>query len=76
MASGAGVCDGLRVPTPFLDAAVIDGIQRRIEKVLDRKSLTIRLQELLRADSGQAPSQEGLEARLENTDQKSALWTL
>ncbi len=57
-------------PTPFLDTAVIDGIQKRIEKVLDRETLTIRLQELLRADSGHGPSRESLEARLEETDQK------
>ena len=70
VASGAGVCDGLRVPTPFLDAAVIDGIQKRIEKVLNRETLTIRLQEVLHAENGHGPSSESLEARLEETNQK------
>ena len=70
VASGAGVCDGLRVPTPFLDVAVINGIQKRIEKVLDREALAIRLREVLHADKEHGPSRENLEARLEETNQR------
>jgi hypothetical protein len=70
IASGAGVCDGLRVPTPFLDNAVVDGIKKRIEKVLDREGLTIRLRELLGAEEGHGPSREDLEARLAETGRK------
>ena len=47
--SGPSVCDGLRVPTPYLDDAVIDGIQKRLERALDRETLTGRLREMLRA---------------------------
>ena len=70
LSSGAAVCDGLRVPTPFLDDAVLDGISRRIERVLDRKVLTSRLQEVLGAEEGHGPSREGLEARLVETGLK------
>jgi hypothetical protein len=40
------------LPTPFWDFAVIDGIQKRIEKVLDREALAIWLREVLHADKG------------------------
>jgi hypothetical protein len=70
VASGAGVCDGLRVPTPFLDDAVVDGINKRIERVLDREVLTIRLRELLDAEEKHGPSREDLEGRLAETGRK------
>ena len=70
LSSGAAVCDGLRVPTPFLDDAVLDGINRRIERVLDREVLTTRLRELLDAEDDHGPSREDLEARLAETGRK------
>ncbi len=70
VASGAGVCDGLRIPTPFLDDAVIDGIHKRIESVLNREVLTIRLRELLGAEEVHGPSRGNLEARLAETGRK------
>src|SRR5215472_11780852 len=70
LSSGAAVCDGFRVPTPFLDEAVIDGINRRIERVLDREVLTTRLRELLDAEDGHGSSKEDLEARLAETGRK------
>jgi chromosome segregation ATPase len=49
---------------------VVDGIKKRIEKVLDREGLTIRLRELLGAEEGHGPSREDLEARLAETGRK------
>jgi site-specific DNA recombinase len=70
IASGAGICDGLRVPAPFLDDTVVDGINKRIESVLNREVLTIRLRELLGAEERHGPSREDLEARLTETGRK------
>jgi DNA invertase Pin-like site-specific DNA recombinase len=68
-AAGSRVCDGLRVPTSFLDRAVIEGVQRRISQVVDRDALRRRLAELLRDDRTEdvVPS---LEARLTATRAK------
>lgn len=43
VALGRGVCEGFRVPTAFLDDAVIDGMQKRIDLVLDPEELRRRL---------------------------------
>jgi hypothetical protein len=46
-ASGLNVCDGLRIPLSYLETAVLDGIQKRLESVLDRRVLREKLLELL-----------------------------
>src|SRR5262249_36307362 len=54
----------------FLDDAVLDGINRRIERVLDREVLASRLKELLGAEEDHGLSREGLETRLAETGLK------
>jgi Recombinase/Recombinase zinc beta ribbon domain len=46
--SGLTVCDGLRVAAPYLDDAVLDGIQKRLDRILDRDTLRASLRERLR----------------------------
>jgi hypothetical protein len=72
LASGRDVCDGLRVPTPYLDDTVLDGIQRRIERVLDRNALAERLLEMLQPNNPPGDAVEVLEARLAETKRKIA----
>ena len=50
LTSGAGVCDGLRLPVTYMDEVVVDGIRKRIERVLDRDALTARLRERLQPE--------------------------
>jgi len=64
VASGLSVCDGLRVPMTYLDEAVLDGIQKRLESVLDRDVLRQRLQALLAADRPQEGNIEALQTRI------------
>jgi DNA invertase Pin-like site-specific DNA recombinase len=70
LASGLSVCDGLRVSMPYIDDAVVDGIQKRIERVLDRDALTLRLQEQLRPETPAGDTVEALEARLTETKRR------
>jgi len=48
------VCEGFRVPSAFLDDAVIDGIQKRIDLVLDPEELRRRLSGMLSQESESA----------------------
>src|SRR5207245_1999530 len=48
--SGRHICDGLRVPVGYLDDAVLDGIQKRLERVVDRERLRGMLVEGLRME--------------------------
>ena len=64
VASGLAVCDGLRVPMSYLDEAILDGVQKRIERVLDRDLLRQRLQARLEADRPEDGQLEALQTRL------------
>ena len=46
--SGLTICDGLRVSAPYLDAAILDRLQKRLETILDRDTLRALLRERLR----------------------------
>ncbi len=70
IASGLAVCDGLRVPVPYLDEAVIDGIRKRLNGLLDREFLAARLRELLGPESTAGNAVDALEARLAETTRK------
>ena len=70
VASGLPVCDGLRVPMAYLDEAVLDGIQKRLERALDREVLRRRLQELLEADRPHTDAIEALQTRRAETRRK------
>ncbi len=69
--SGLTVCDGLHVAAPYLDDAVLDGIQKRLERMLDRETLRSRLRDSLR-DQDDIGAVERLEARLVDTRAKLA----
>ncbi len=70
VASGRSVCDGLRVPMAYLDDAVLDGIQKRLERVLDREVLRQRLRERLEADRPQENAIDTLRTRRAETRRK------
>ncbi len=70
LASGSSVCDGFRMSMPYIDDAVVDWIQKRIERVLDRETLTMRLREQLRPEASAGDAIEALEARLTETKRK------
>ena len=62
--SGPTVCDGLRIPQSYLDDAVLNGIQKRLDQLLDRERLTQRLSELLATTESAAEPVPLLEAQL------------
>jgi DNA invertase Pin-like site-specific DNA recombinase len=70
IASGLAVCDGLRIPVPYLDEAVINGIRKRLKEVLNREVLAARLRELLGPESTAGDAVAALEARLAETTRK------
>jgi hypothetical protein len=45
---GLSVCDGLRIPAPYLDEVVVNGIQKRPQAVLDQDVLRGILMDQLR----------------------------
>ena len=70
IASGVAVCDAPRIPTAYLEDAVLEGIANRLDRVLDRAEIRKRIEELLR---GEAPPEAALgdfEARLRETRRK------
>jgi len=69
-ASGSAVCDGLRIPLSYLDEAVLDGIQKRLTRILDPTALRRRLVELLRAETPPDAQVSVLETRLAETRRK------
>jgi DNA invertase Pin-like site-specific DNA recombinase len=68
--SGRSVCDGLRVPITYLDDAVVDGIRKRLEHVVDREALRQRVRSLLLTDVPADSLVPALEAELASTDRK------
>ena len=71
IASGRSVCDGLRISLPYLDEAVVDGIQKRLRRVLDEDLLRSTLRELLASQQQAAEDLTGaLEAQLAGTRQQ------
>lgn len=47
VASGRDFCATPRIPVTYLDDAVLDGIQKRLERVLDPRELRQRLDPML-----------------------------
>ena len=70
LASGPSVCTSPSVPTAYLDDAVIDGLAKRIERVLDRDELRRRLAPMLTQDCTSALTASDIEARLRETEQR------
>ncbi len=69
--SGPSVCDGLRIPAPYLEHAVVDGIQKRLGRVLDKDLLRGMLRGFL--ESEQQPEEDltrPLKAQLAGTRQQ------
>ena len=69
-ASGPTFCDGLRIPLSYLDEVVLDGIQKRLERILDPEALRRRLTELLRPVPMAAHAVTALESGLAETRRK------
>jgi DNA invertase Pin-like site-specific DNA recombinase len=71
VASGVQFCNSPRIPTTYLEDAVLDGIQKRLDVVLDAAELRRRVEDLLgedaRADGAALPE---LESRLRDTQQR------
>ncbi len=69
VASGVGFCDSPRIPSRYLDDAVVGGIQKRLDLVLDAQELGRRLDEQLGEDAVQVVIPD-LEAHLHETRQR------
>jgi len=74
VASGRGVCEGFRVATAFLDDTVINGIQKRIDLVLDPEELRRRLSGMLSQESAPADAVPQIQTRLVETRRGSTAW--
>jgi site-specific DNA recombinase len=72
VASGAGFCSAPRIPTTYLEDAVLDGIEKRLERVLDLDELRRRLQEMLAAEPADRAPSVHVADRLTSTEQKIA----
>ena len=72
VASGTAVCDGFRIPLSYLETAVLDGIQKRLQRVLDPGQLRRRLLELLPPAPAAAPPVQSLKRQLQATEGKLA----
>jgi hypothetical protein len=67
VASGVAFCDSPRIPTTYFEDAVPEGIQKRLDLVLDAAELGRRLDERLAADDGGGAAIPKLEAHLHET---------
>lgn len=72
LASGRAVCDGSGIPTWYLDQAVLDGLHKRIERLLDPAVLRDRLTARLRAERQAPEIVAALEAQLAETRRQIA----
>jgi hypothetical protein len=61
------VCDAPRIPTTYLDEAVLDGVQKRIERILDPERLEQELRGLLELSSDVIDPIHDLNTRLTET---------
>ena len=66
IASGVSVCDAPRIGTAYLDDVVLDGIHKRIERVLDPERVRREIREILQPDRASDPVYD-LDARLVET---------
>jgi site-specific DNA recombinase len=67
LASGTAICEALSIPVEYLDEAVLDGIQKRLEQILDREWLARRLRERLIAARAAEPEAPEIAAQLAET---------
>jgi DNA invertase Pin-like site-specific DNA recombinase len=71
VASGSAFCASPRIPITYLEEAVLDGIQKRLDAVLDTSELARRVEELLgNCRSIEDAAVPELEARLRDTRQQ------
>ena len=70
IASGVAVCDAPRIPTAYLEDAVLEGIANRLDRVLDRAEIRRRIEELLREEAPPEVALGDFEARLRETRRK------
>jgi DNA invertase Pin-like site-specific DNA recombinase len=72
LAIGPTVCDSPSVPMVYLDEAVLDGIVKRLDIVLDADELRRRVTALLAQDQSTRPVIPEIEARLRETERRIA----
>lgn len=72
LASGAGFCDSPRIPTTYLEEAVLDGIHKRLERLLDPEELRRRLDQWLPTARSPEMAVADLEDRLRETQARIA----
>src|SRR5712692_5546680 len=70
VASGATVCPSPRIPTAYLEDAVVEGIQKRLERVLNREGLKRQLREFLERRALTSVDVPEIQARLRETQRK------
>jgi len=68
--AGPSVCDRLHVPVDYLDQAVLDGVQKRLLRVLDPRALRERLTARLRAAPTDTDTLAAMEGRLAEVRRK------
>jgi chromosome segregation ATPase len=70
VSSGPGICAGFRIATGFLDDAIVDGIQKRLDQVVNPEELRRRLRNLLAQEAQSVDDVARLTRRLADTRQK------
>jgi hypothetical protein len=70
VSSRPGICAGFRIATGFLDDAIVDGIQKRLDQVVNPEELRRRLRNLLAQEAQSVDDVARLTRRLADTRQK------
>jgi len=75
VSSGPGICAGFRIATGFLDDAIVDGIQKRLDQVVNPEELRRRLRNLLAQEAQSVDDVARLTRRLADTAKRSSAWS-
>ncbi len=67
---GRAVCSSPSIPAEYLETAVLDGIEKRLDRLLDRGELQVRLEALLSATASGQVTPDQLDARLHTVQRK------
>ncbi len=70
VASGRGFCPAPRIPAWYLEEAVLDGIQKRLDRMVDRAELARQIDELLAPAQPPEEAIRSLSAALAEADRK------
>ncbi len=67
---GRTVCVSPSIPAEYLETAVLDGIEKRLDRLLDRGQLRARLEALLSAAASNQVAPDQIDARLHTVQRK------